>query len=153
MTETEETAPRTCEGFNWRFTGPTSSSDPGGPSPVKCAETAVREWESRWLCEEHLVAVQTNPLQLAHLALHYAAEVLDEESDLSEHYNDERSERLFDEAGAAGCVLMRIESATKRAERFRLAEARAADNGSHGYRREIADDQWTVKWPRPDGVS
>ena len=105
------------------------------------------------MCEEHLVAVQTDPLQMAHLALHYAAEVLDEESDLSEHYNDERSERLFEEAGTAGCVLMRLESATERAEQFRLTEARAADNGSHGYRREIGDGRWTVKWPRPDGVS
>ena len=153
MTETEKTERRTCDGFDWCFMGPAGLTDPGGPSPIKCAETAVRECDGRWLCEEHFVVIRTSPLYLAHLTLTYAAEVLDEESDFSEHYNDERSERLFEEAGATALARSRIESAMERAERFRLAEARAADSGSHGYRREIADGRWTVKWPRPDGVS
>lgn len=153
MTATEETERRTCDGFDWCFMGPAELTDPGGPSPIECAETAVRECDGRWFCEEHFVSIRTSPLHLAHVALTYASEVLNEEYDFSWHYDDERSERLLEESGAAELARSTIEWATERAERFRLAEARAADSGSHGYRREIADGQWTVKWPRPDGVS
>ena len=153
MTETEATEPRTCEGFNWCFTGPADfATDPGGPRPIKSTDTAVRESYDRWFCEEHFVAIRTSPLHLAHVALAYASEVLTDEYDLTWHHEDEWSDRLLDVSNATGEARDRIERATERAERFRLAEARSADDGSHGYRRELAGGRWTVKWPRPDGV-